>query len=145
VSEADRAGNCIAIRPFEISDYDAVLALWRSGAPGIELRSSDSRAKVAKCQRDRELFLVALLDECIVGVVMGGWGGRRGWIHHLAVSPQARGQGIARALVCDLEERLARVGCLKVNLLVRQDNSAARSLYTALGYSESPSLLVMGK
>ena len=146
MSEADRAGNCIAIRPFEISDYDAVLALWRSGAPGIELRSSDSRAKVAKkCQRDRELFLVSLLDECIVGVVMGGWDGRRGWIHHLAVSPQARGQGIARALVCDLEECLACVGGLKGNLLVRQENSAARSLYTALGYSESPSLLVMGK
>ncbi len=138
--------NDIAIRPFEMSDYDAVFALWRSGAPGIELRPSDSRAEVAKrCQRDRELFLVAVRDELIVGVVMGAWDGRRGWIHHLAVSPQARGQGIARALVCALEEGLARVGCLKVNLLVRQENSTARNLYAGLGYAEMPSLLAMGK
>lgn len=139
-------GNSIGIRPFEMSDYDAVFALWRSGAPGIELRPSDSRAEVARrCQRDRELFLVAVLDDQIVGVVMGGWDGRRGWIHHLAIAPQARGRGIARALVCALEERLASLGCLKVNLLVRQENSAARSLYAGLGYSESPSLLAMGK
>ncbi len=139
-------GNGIAIRPFEMSDYDAVSALWRSVAPGIELRPSDSRSEVARCcQRDRELFLVAALDEQIVGVVMGGWNGQRGWIHHLAVSPQARGQGIGRALVSDLEERLASLGCLKVNLLVRQENSAARNLYAGLGYSESPSLLAMGK
>jgi len=139
-------GNGVAIRPFEMSDYDAVYALWRSGAPGIELRPSDSRAEVARrCQRDRELFLVALLDEHIPGVVMGGWDGRRGWIHHLAVSPQVRGQGIARALVYDLEDRLARVGCFKVNLLVRQENAAARNLYAGLGYSEMASLVAMGK
>ena len=114
--------------------------VWHRAAP------SDSRAEVARrCQRDRELFLVAVLDEQVVGVVMGGWDGRRGWIHHLPVSPQVRGQGIARALVCALEERLAHVGCLKVNLLVRQGNSAARSPYAGMGYAESPSLPAVGK
>ncbi|NLT74082.1 MAG: GNAT family acetyltransferase [Chloroflexi bacterium] len=134
------------IRPFEMSDYDAVYALWLAGAPGIEIRPSDGREEVARrCQRDRELFLVAEGDGAIIGVVMGGWDGRRGWIHHLAVAPDFRGLGLGRSLVAAIEERLCEVGCLKVNLLVRRENRAARQLYEHLGYREAPTLVAMGK
>jgi ribosomal protein S18 acetylase RimI-like enzyme len=129
-----------------MADYEAVFALWQAGAPGIEIRPSDGRSEVAKrCQRDRDLFLVAECQGRLVGVVMGGWDGRRGWIHHLAVAPDARGQGVAQALVIAVEDGMRAVGCLKVNLLVRQSNDAARRLYDRLGYGETPDMIVMGK
>jgi ribosomal protein S18 acetylase RimI-like enzyme len=127
-------------------DYDGVLTLWQDAGPGIELRPSDTREEVAKrCLRDRELFLVAEQRERIIGVVMGGWDGRRGWVHHLAVAGDARGQGVARDLMAALEGALRAIGCLKVNLLVREGNSAARALYRALGYHDSTGLVPMGK
>ncbi|MHB1317521.1 MAG: GNAT family acetyltransferase [Anaerolineae bacterium] len=136
----------LRIRPFEMAEYDSVLALWQASAPGIEIRPSDSRAEVEKrCRRDQDLFLVAEREGRIVGVVMGGWDGRRGWIHHLAVAADAQGQGVASALVDQLEDRLRALGCLKVNLLVRRGNEAARSLYMRMGYQEAPSLVAMGK
>lgn len=136
----------LSIRPFAMADYEAVFALWQSSAPGIEIRPSDSRAEVEKrCARDRDLFLVAEREDRLVGVVMGGWDGRRGWIHHLAVAADAQGQGVASALVGKLEERLNALGCLKVNLLVRRGNEAARGLYAHLGYQEAPALVAMGK
>jgi ribosomal protein S18 acetylase RimI-like enzyme len=146
VSSGAPAACDTCIRPFEMTDYEAVFALWRAGAPGIEIRPSDNRQEVAKrCFRDRDLFLVAESEGRLLGVVMGGWDGRRGWIHHLAVAPDARGQGVAQALVGALEDRMRGVGCLKVNLLVRQSNDAARRLYDRLGYNETPDLIVMGK
>ena len=146
MSEGARAASGLGIRPFEMADYDPVFALWLASAPGIEIRPSDSRAEVQKrCTRDRDLFLVAERDGRLIGVVMGGWDGRRGWIHHLAVAADAQGQGVASALVGHLEERLKALGCLKVNLLVRLENEAARSLYAHLGYGEAPNLVAMGK
>jgi ribosomal protein S18 acetylase RimI-like enzyme len=129
-----------------MADYEAVFALWQASAPGIEIRPSDSRVEVAKrCMRDRHLFVVAERDARLIGVVMGGWDGRRGWIHHLAVAAEAQGQGVASALVLHLEERLRALGCLKVNLLVRVENEAARSVYARLGYGEARNLVAMGK
>lgn len=143
----DACAACgLSIRPFEMADYEAVFALWQASAPGIEIRPSDSRVEVEKrCMRDRDLFVVAERDARLIGVVMGGWDGRRGWIHHLAVAAEAQGQGVASALVLHLEERLRALGCLKVNLLVRVENEAARSVYARLGYGEARNLVAMGK
>jgi len=145
ISGAD-AGAQVQVRSFDLADYDEVFALWRAAAPGVELRPSDSRQEVARrCQRDGELFLVAECGGAIIGVVMGGWDGRRGWIHHLAVAPEERGRGVGSVLVSALEENLRALGCLKVNLLVRRGNEGARRLYTRLGYGEAPDVVVMGK
>lgn len=146
MSQGTGAAPGVRIRPFEMADYESVFVLWQASAPGIEIRPSDSRAEVEKrLKRDQDLFLVAERDGRLVGVVMGGWDGRRGWIHHLAVAAEAQGQGVASALVCELEGRLSTRGCLKVNLLVRRGNAAARSLYAHLGYQEAPALVAMGK
>lgn len=146
MSQGTDESPALSIRPFEMADYEAVFALWLASAPGIEIRPSDNRAEVEKrLRRDQDLFLVAQREGRIVGVVMGGWDGRRGWIHHLAVATEWQGQGVASALVGQLEERLLALGCLKVNLLVRRVNEAARSLYAALGYQEAPALVAMGK
>jgi ribosomal protein S18 acetylase RimI-like enzyme len=129
-----------------MKDYDSVLALWSDAGPGIEIRPSDRRDEIAKkLTRDPDLFLVAEADGRVVGVIMGAWDGRRGWLHHLAVDVPYRQRGIGTALVHAVEEALRAKGCLKVNLLVRAQNDAARRLYRKLGYEDMTTILPMGK
>ena len=134
------------LRPFDMGDYPAVLALWQNAGPGVSVRPSDRREEVAKkLTRDPDLFLVAEQDGGVVGVIMGAWDGRRGWLHHLAVAAECRHAGIGSALIAEVESRLRAKGCLKVNLLVWGDNEAALRLYARLGYQEMAGLVAMGK
>ena len=134
------------IREFTMEDYSAVYALWQDAGPGLSLRPSDQVEEVRKkLSRDPGLFLVAEEDGQVVGVAMGAWDGRRGWLHHLAVSQACRGRGIASALLGQGEKRLRSKGCLKVNLLVHRDNLKAISLYRHLGYELMEPIIAMGK
>lgn len=111
------------IRQFTMVDYDRVRELWANAGPGVSLRPSDERDEVAKkLERDPDLFLVAEVDARVVGVIMGAWDGRRGWLHHLAVDAAYRGRGIGTALLAQVEARLKTKGCLKVNLMVHGED-----------------------
>lgn len=133
------------IRQFSMNDYDAVYGLWAGAGTGVSLRPSDQRCEIVKkLTRDPDLFLVAEVEERIAGVIIGGWDGRRGWLHHLAVAPDYRRQRIATALIGEVEARLKAKGCLKVNLLVFAENQTARALYQELGYGEM-AVIAMGK
>ena len=74
--------------------------------------------------------------DALVGSVMAGYDGHRGWLYYLASDPARRGEGIARTLVAAAEERLLAMGCPKVQLMVRPDNEGARGFYDALGYEQ---------
>lgn len=71
----------------------------------------------------------------IVGSVMAGYDGHRGWVNYLAVDPERRGRGWGRVLMAAAEQRLAAAGCPKVNLQVRAGNEAVVDFYRHLGYS----------
>jgi ribosomal protein S18 acetylase RimI-like enzyme len=134
------------VRPFQMGDYEAIYALWRDAGEGVSLRPSDQREEIAKkLDRDPDLFLVAEAEGQVVGVVLGAWDGRRGWLHHLAVHTAHRQQGIATALIRAVEAGLRARGCLKVNLLVSRTNQAAKCLYVSLGYQEMSAFVPMGK
>jgi ribosomal protein S18 acetylase RimI-like enzyme len=75
---------------------------------------------------------------------MAGYDGHRGWISYLAVSPAYQNQGLGRQLMADIEERLAAMGCPKINLLIRTDNAAVTSFYEKLGY-KTDAVSSMGK
>ena len=129
-----------------MDDYDAVYALWQNAGPGVNLRPSDQRQEIEKkLSRDPDLFLVAEAKGRAVGVIMGAWDGRRGYLHHLAVDATYRGQGIGTALICEVERRLKAKGCLKINILVFRENEAACRLYRRLGYEEMTPIVPMGK
>jgi ribosomal protein S18 acetylase RimI-like enzyme len=82
-----------------------------------------------------ELLLVGSLDAQLVGAVMAGFDGTRGWIHHLAVAPEWRRHGFASRLLRAAEDGLRALGCPKVNLQVRASNSAVVAFYRSLGYA----------
>lgn len=126
-------------------DWPAVRDLWARCAPGVQFSRSDDPAEIQKkLRRDPDLFVVALRAERIVGAVMGGYDGRRGLIYHLAVAPEARGLGIGRALMAEVEARLRQKGCLKSYLLVTKDNQQVVAFYRELGW-EVMDMYLMGK
>jgi ribosomal protein S18 acetylase RimI-like enzyme len=116
-----------------MDDYDEVIALWTQA--GLELSPSDSREGIQrKLERDADLFLVAVDGSTIVAAVMGCYDGRRGWINHLAVSPQYKGRGLGTLLLQEVEHRLQKKGCDKVNLLITPSNADVQTFYQHLGY-----------
>jgi tRNA (guanine37-N1)-methyltransferase len=118
------------------SDYDAVSGLWRNVAPGVGLRRSDERGEIArKLTRDPELFIVAASGRRIVGAVLGGWDGRRGYVYHLAVGAGWRGKGLGKALMLELEERFRLKGCQRMSLLVPDGAEGAAGWCEHLGWT----------
>ena len=84
---------------------------------------------------DPNLFFVADIAGTVVGTVMGGYDGHRGWIYSVATDPGHRRQGIGSALLRRVETALIERGCLKVNLQVRTSNAAVIAFYEKLGYA----------
>ena len=124
----------LVIRPFAADDEEAVVALWESA--GLTRPWNDPRKDIARKLRvQSEWFLVAVSGDGLIGSVMAGYDGHRGWVNYLAVSPQARRGGIGRALMSEVELRLREAGCPKINLQVRATNQAALGFYRALGYA----------
>ncbi|ACQ81296.1 GCN5-related protein N-acetyltransferase [Beutenbergia cavernae DSM 12333] len=121
-----------AIRPAAAAEADAVVALWRSA--GLTRPWNDPRTDfTGALGSPTSTVLVADDGAGLVGSVMAGFDGHRGWIYYLATSPAARGRGIARALVAAAEQWLAELGARKVQIMVRTGNPA-ESLYPHLGY-----------
>ncbi len=122
------------IRPYRHTDHDAVVTLWERC--GLTRPWNDPGLDIArKCAVDDGMFLVATRDGELAGSAMFGYDGHRGWVNYLAVDPAHRGRGIARALMARGEEMLVAMGCPKLNLQVRSDNTAAIAVYRRLGYT----------
>ncbi|KQP69652.1 MULTISPECIES: GNAT family acetyltransferase [Microbacterium] len=123
----------IAIRAFDLPDTEAVVSLWQ--LTGLTRPWNNPYQDIRrKLSVQPELFLVAVDDRTIVGTVMAGYDGHRGWLYYLASAPDRRGEGIARKLVAEAEELLTEMGCPKVQLMVRPENGIARGFYDSLGY-----------
>jgi ribosomal protein S18 acetylase RimI-like enzyme len=93
-----------------------------------------------KLDRDPENLLVVEHDGEVVGSVMVGYEGHRGWVNYLAVHPDHQGRGLGRRLMERAEEVLGQLGCAKVNLQVRSSNEAAIGFYRRIGYSVDDSV-----
>jgi ribosomal protein S18 acetylase RimI-like enzyme len=122
------------IRQYEEADEPAVIALWQEVLPDSAPHNDPAAVIRQKLAADRALLLVAEAEAAVVGTVMGGYDGHRGWVYAVAVHPQHRRRGIGGALLRQLETALAERGCLKVNLQVRATNAAVVAFYESLGY-----------
>ncbi len=124
----------IHIRPFQPADELGVVALWQ--ACGLRRPQNDPRKDIArKLKVNPEWFLVAEAGGQVVGTVMAGYEGHRGWINYLAVEPARQRGGLGRALMAEAEQRLRAAGCPKINLLVRTDNTGVIAFYRRLGFA----------
>lgn len=127
--------KAFSVRAYQEADEDAVSSLWRIAFSDDPPRNAPDRVIRQKLTTQRELFLVGVLDETVIATVLGGYDGHRGWVYHLAVHPEHRRAGFGRELMQTVEHHLRGLGCPKVNLQVRTENSAVVDFYESLGYA----------
>jgi ribosomal protein S18 acetylase RimI-like enzyme len=131
------------IRAFANADTDSVVRLWNDC--GLTRPWNDPRKDIArKLTVQPDLFLVGEDDGVVMATAMVGFDGHRGWVSSLAVAPEHRERGHAVALMHEAERLLVALGCPKIMLMVRAENSDVVGLYEHLGYVTEPTV-VMGK
>lgn len=129
-----------------ISDYDDVYNLWMSCA-GMGLNNlDDSKEGIEKfLNRNPETCLVAEIERKVVGVILAGNDGRRGYIYHTAVDQRFREQGIASSLVETAMNVLKQCGINKVALVVFEKNQNGNAFWERLGFSTRNDLIYRNK
>lgn len=121
------------IRPFRTADTEHVVELWR--VTGLTRPWNDPHADIRRKELEQpELFFVAEVDAELVGAIMAGYDGHRGWLHYFAVAEHHRRTGIGTALLQHAEHALHQRGCPKIQLQVRPDNTAVLDFYAKAGY-----------
>lgn len=122
------------IREMDISDYSQVIELW-SETEAMLLREADSRENIGRYLiRNPGLSFVALDGEVVVGAILVGTDGRRGYVQHLAVDSRCRGKGIGAKLISQAVNALENIGIAKTHLFVANENLNAQSFYEKLGW-----------
>ena len=133
------------VRGMTIADYAEVNALWRA-TEGLGLSESDEREPIAAyLDRNPGMSFVAVNENIIVGAVLGGHDGRRGYLHHLAVVPRWRHHGVGRALVEASLAQLKAAGLPKCNLFLYGHNADGRAFWLKHGWSAREDLVLVQK
>ena len=132
----------VVIREMNTGDHDDVFALWER-SPGIATTEDDTVEGVdAFLRRNPGLSMVAVDGDRVVGAVLCGHDGRRGYVSHLAVSESHRRRGIAGRLVNRCVDRLYQAGIRKCHVLVFGDNLQARSFWSASGWLQRANISI---
>ena len=136
----------MTIRIMTIDDYEGVYTLWmRSVGMGLN-NLDDSKEGIEKfLRRNPKTCFVAEEDTEIVGVILAGNDGRRGYIYHTAVNPSYRNQGIGTALVETVMEALRSLGINKVALVVFSKNTDGNIFWEKQGFTARDDLIYRNK
>lgn len=114
-------------------DGDEAVALWE--AVGLTRPWNDPVADFRRCDEGSSSAILGVRDgDRLVGTVMVGDDGHRGWVYYVAVATDRRREGIGSALLAAAEEWLRARGAVKLQLMVRDDNVAARAFYEERGF-----------
>lgn len=132
----------VEITEMTIDDYDAVRALWEQ-TEGVGLSDADTQESIdAYLRRNPGLSFVARDDGQLVGAVLCGHDGRRGYLHHLAVSKSYRRQRIGSSLVEHCLAMPGSLGILKCNIMVFADNGDGATFWERGGWCERVDLRI---
>jgi putative acetyltransferase len=138
-----RPANRLRLRRLTAKGLKAALALWRA-TEGVGLNESDtSRALRDYLRRNPGLSFGVWIDGRLVGAVLCGHDGRRGYLHHLAVAREHRGAGLGRLLVQTCLARLRERRIPRCNVFLFTDNSTGRRFWQHLGWHERDDLQVL--
>jgi ribosomal protein S18 acetylase RimI-like enzyme len=129
------------IRPMILDDYEGVLALMIA-EPTVTVRGADSREAIGRyLARNPGLSLVADSDDRVVGCILGGHDGRRGYLHHLVVDPDHRRSGLGGELVARALAGLVAEGIHKTHIDVFTDNTGAIAFWRQLGWQQRDDII----
>ena len=125
-----------------INDYDEVYAMWQITTKRA-LSDADSRENIAfYLNRNPLMSQVALADGKVVGTVLCGHDGRRGFIHHMAVRPEYRRHNIAKHMARKALDALMKDGIKKTHIFCYTNNNLGQSFWTAMGWEKRDDVFV---
>ncbi len=132
----------IAILPLTPAHLDTAIALW-SRTDGVSMGIADSPQQIQSyLECNPGMSFIAVRDGELVGAILGGHDGRRGYLHHLAVEPAHRHRGIGRALVDHCLAALKKEGIERTHVFVRADNETGRDFWRREGWMERNDLVM---
>jgi ribosomal protein S18 acetylase RimI-like enzyme len=128
--------NTVTIIPYsDAAHRNQVMTLWET-VFGYEAAHNNPKVVIdKKLDANDHLFFVAVSGDSVMGTIMAGYDGHRGWIYSVAVSPSHRRQGIGTRLVTHAEQALTRKGCMKINLQIMEGNERVAAFYSSLGFT----------
>jgi len=130
------------IEDFKMDYYNDVLDLWIRA--GISIGSSDDKIEIQKMlERNPRFFLIGKENHKLIAVVQGGYDGRRGYVHHLAVDPAYQKKGYGKMLMHELMDRFRQNKVHKIHLFVEKHNKNAIAFYKRLGWEQRKYLTMM--
>jgi N-acetylglutamate synthase len=136
----------VAIRKFKIKDYDAVIALWEKASLPYKPKGRDSKKNIAKqIKHANTTYLVAELNNNIIGTVLGTHDSRRGYINRLAVMPAFQNRGVGRRLVKEVEKHMDKIGIGIITSLVEDWNKTSSKVFQRMGYKKHKDIIYFSK
>jgi ribosomal protein S18 acetylase RimI-like enzyme len=135
--------SSLLIRPFQEGDEEALVSLWNICKLTVP-KNNPYKDIARKLKVQAELFLVGYMEDKLIASVMGGYDGHRGWINYLAVHPDFQARAYGKQLMDNVETRLRKLGCPKINLQIREGNDKVLSYYQKLGFVDEKRIS-MGK
>ena len=136
--------STVEVREFQTQDRSAVVLLWNQLFPNATGHNDPNTSLDRKLEANDGLLFVAVEDDAVIGTVMAGYDGHRGWIYSVGVDPRYQRRGVGTHLVRHTERELMSLGCPKINLQVRTDNAEVVAFYATLGF-ETEDRISMGK
>ncbi len=132
----------MTIRPMTKGDYDEVYAMWQTTSKRA-ISNADSREQIERyLDRNDGMSQVAVIDGKIVGTVLAGHDGRRGFIHHMAVLPQYRRRKIGHSLAQTALEKITAEGIDKTHIFCYQNNETGQDFWTDFGFEKRDDVFV---
>ena len=126
--------NTMEIVTYKDHHFAGVEALWEEVFPADSPWNKAAVAIPEKIKVQPELFIVAEYLGEVIGTVMAGYDGHRGWLYTVAVKTEHQRRGVGSLLLAEAELRLTHLGCAKANLQIRAENEAVRGSYRRHGY-----------
>ena len=133
------------IRKMQSTDYHAAIQLWES-LSGIGLSGADKPEEIAKfLSKNPHTSFIAQDDTQLIGTILGGSDGRRGYIYHLAVQADRQNEGVGRALLTHCLDAYREAGLQKCHIFVIADNSQGIAFWEKMGWVKRHDILAMSK
>ena len=139
----DENSSNFFIRKFDISDSERVVNIWKECGLVRDWNNTESDIQ-RKLSFQEELFFVGELENQIIATSMFGYDGHRGWLNYFAVALEYRTMGYGKLLLQFGEQKLLKLGCVKINLQIRNDNKEAAKFYHKQGYKDD-AVVSLGK
>ena len=132
----------LKIENMTIKHYDEVISLWRRTE--LSLGASDTKPEVERLiKRNPQSCIVGYISGKVIATVMGGFDGRRGYVHHLAVDPDYQNEGYGKLMMDHLIKQFKTLRVVKIHLFVETRNKKVIEFYRSLGWAIRDDLVMM--